>query len=80
MLSKLFGFGKKDTPKTSEQLTKAKEEMKSYKGQKFNPAEDENITTQSLFKVIDKDSGEAIDIRELLGISEVDFKNNPELA
>lgn len=33
-----------------------------------------------MFKVIDKDSGEAIDIRELLGITEEDFKNNPELA
>jgi hypothetical protein len=79
-MRKLFGFGKKDTPKTSEQLVKAKEEMKTYSGQKFNPAEDQNITTESLFKVIDKDSGEAIDIRELLGITEEDFKNNPELA
>jgi hypothetical protein len=79
-MRKLFGFGKKDTPKTSEQLVKAKEEMKTYSGQKFNPAEDQNITTESLFKVIDKDSGEAVDIRELLGITEEDFKNNPELA
>jgi hypothetical protein len=33
-----------------------------------------------LFKVIDKDNGEVVDIRELLGITEEDFKNNPELA
>ena len=30
-MRKLFGFGKKDTPKTSEQLVKAKEEMKKAK-------------------------------------------------
>ena len=53
--------------------------MANYKGQTFNPKEDHKITTQSLFKVIDKDTGEAVDVRELLGITEEDFKDNPEL-
>lgn len=43
------------------------------------PKEDENITTQSLFKVTDKDTGEVLDVRELLGITEEDFRENPEL-
>lgn len=53
--------------------------MQGYKGQKYNPAEDDGITTESLFKVIDGDTGEAIDVRELLGITEEEFKSNPEL-
>ena len=53
--------------------------MEGYKGQKYNPAEDDGITTESLFKVIDGDTGEAIDVRELLGITEEEFRANPEL-
>ena len=53
--------------------------MSSYRGQKYNPAEDDGITTESLFNVIDADSGQQIDVRELLGLSEEDFKNNPDL-
>ena len=50
-----------------------------YKGQTYNPAEDDNITTESLFKVINADTGEHIDVRELLGVTEEDFAKNPEL-
>ena len=32
-----------------------------------------------MFKITDGDTGEKIDVRELLGITEEDFKNNPEL-
>jgi|DEB19_MinimDraft_2_1074335.scaffolds.fasta_scaffold118256_1 hypothetical protein len=32
-----------------------------------------------MFKVVDGDSGESIDVRELLGLTEEDFKNNPDL-
>ena len=53
--------------------------MQTYKGQRYNPAEDDGITTESLFKVIDGDTGEAIDVRELLGVTEEEFKANPEL-
>jgi hypothetical protein len=58
-MKKLFGFGKKkETPKTQAKLEEAKVSMQSYQGQKFNPTEDKNITTESLFKVIDNDTGE----------------------
>jgi hypothetical protein len=53
--------------------------MANYKGQTYNPVEDDGITTDTMFKVIDGDTGERIDVRELLGITEEDFKNNPEL-
>jgi len=29
--------------------------------------------------VVDGDNGEKVDVRELLGITEEEFKNNPEL-
>ena len=32
-----------------------------------------------MFSVIDADSGQAIDVRELLGVTEEEFKANPEL-
>ena len=54
--------------------------MKTYKGQVYNPAEDDGITTESLFSVIDGDTGQAIDVRELLGVTEEEFKANPELV
>jgi hypothetical protein len=41
--------------------------------------EDDGITTESMFKVVDGDTGEKIDVRELLGITEEDLKNNPDL-
>jgi hypothetical protein len=41
--------------------------------------EDDGITIDSMFKVIDGDTGEKIDVRELLGLTEDDFKENPEL-
>ena len=63
----------------SSQLVNIKAEMKTYKGQRYNPAEDDGITTESLFKVIDGDTGQAIDVRELLGITEEEFRSNPEL-
>ena len=77
-MKKFFGFGKKKDvdPK---RLQENKQKMAEYKGQPYNPAEDDGITTESLFKVVDGESGERIDVRELLGISEEDFKNNPEL-
>lgn len=53
--------------------------MQNYKGQAYNPAEDDGITTESMFKVIDGDTGEVIDVRELLGLTEEDFKENPDL-
>ena len=63
----------------SSQLGNIKAEMDEYRGQRYNPAEDDGITTESLFKVIDGDTGEAIDVRELLGVTEEEFKANPEL-
>jgi hypothetical protein len=53
--------------------------MDSYKGQKFNPKEDSLITNESLFRVLDADTGKWVDVRELLGVTAEDFKNNPEL-
>ena len=53
--------------------------MQSYKGQAYNPVEDDGITTESMFKVIDSDTGEKIDVRELLGLTEEDFAENPDL-
>jgi hypothetical protein len=32
-----------------------------------------------MFKVVDGDTGERIDVRELLGLTEEDFKENPDL-
>ena len=53
--------------------------MQAYKGQKYNPSEDDGITTESLFKVVDGDASEQIDVRELLGVTEEEFRKNPEL-
>ena len=44
--------------------------MKEYKGQKYNPVEDDGITTESMFKIVDGETGERVDVRELLGITE----------
>jgi hypothetical protein len=76
-MRKFFGFGKKEEKKiiTPEIQTK----METYKGQKHNPVEDDGITTESLFKVLDAETGKWVDVRELLGITEDDFKNNPDL-
>lgn len=78
-MKKLFGFGKKDNSKTSAKLEETKKQMETYKGQKYNPIEDDGITTESMFKITDGETGEKIDVRELLGITEEDFKNNPEI-
>jgi len=79
-MKKLFGFGKKEDDKSkTAKLEKTKQEMLLYKGQTYNPVEDDGITTESMFKVIDGDTGEKIDVRELLGITEEDLKNNPDL-
>ena len=82
-MKKLFGFGGKKKAATTSKSTiiseTNKEAMANYKGQIYNPAEDDGITTESLFKVIDADTGEQIDVRELLGVSEEEFKANPEL-
>ena len=32
-----------------------------------------------MFKVVDGDTGERIDVRELLGLTEEDFRDNPDL-
>ena len=53
--------------------------MKTYKGQKYNPKEDDGITMESMFMVIDGETGEKVDVRELLGITEEDFHNNPDI-
>lgn len=63
----------------STQLAAMQAEMLNYKGQRYNPAEDDGITTESLFQVIDGDTGMAIDVRELLGVTEEEFRANPEL-
>ena len=60
-------------------LNDLKQEMNYYRGQKYNPVEDDNITTESMFKVINADTGEAMDVRDMLGITEEEFKNNPDL-
>ena len=87
-MRKFFSFGKKESrdsaasdskSRKSAKLETLKEEMNTYKGQKYNPAEDDSITTESIFKVVDGDTGEMIDVRELLGITEEEFKANPEL-
>ena len=79
-MKKFFGIGKKEAQsKPSEKLEKTKLEMQQYKGQAYNPVEDDGITIDSMFKVIDGDTGERIDVRELLGLTEDDFKENPEL-
>lgn len=79
-MKKFFGIGKKEDPKAkAAKLEETKKEMQLYKGQAYNPVEDDGITTESMFKVIDGDTGEVIDVRELLGITEDDFKENPDL-
>ena len=90
-MRKFFGLGKskgssnasnnRDSSKSvsSSRLNDMKTDMQNYKGQRYNPAEDDGITTESLFRVIDGDTGDAIDVRELLGVTEEEFKANPEL-
>lgn len=53
--------------------------MQNYRGQKYNPAEDDQITTESIFNIIDGDTGKRIDVRELLGVTEEEFAADPEL-
>lgn len=53
--------------------------MENYGGQKPVPEEDDSITTESLFRVKDAATGEWVDVRELLGLTEEDFKDNPDL-
>lgn len=77
-MKKFFGFGKKEEKK-NEKLQQAQQDMKSYKGQTYNPAQDDGITTESMFKIIDGETGEMVDVREMLGITEEDFKDNPDL-
>lgn len=79
-MKNFFGFGKKDTSaKTNEKMQQTKQQMQNYKGQAYNPIEDDGITTETMFKVVDGDTGERIDVRELLGLTEEDFKENPDL-
>ena len=82
-MKKFFGFGKaKDAPQqkpSNSKLAETKAQMDTYKGQSYNPAEDDGITTESMFRVVDGDTGERIDVRELLGLTEEDFKENPDL-
>lgn len=83
-MKKFFGFGKsknnRDSKTTSQsKLDDIRAEMEGYKGQKYNPAEDDGITTESLFRVIDASTGQVIDVRELLGVTEEEFKASPEL-
>lgn len=78
-MKKFFGFGKKDDKKPSEKLEQTRQQMAAYKGQAYNPIEDDGITTESMFKVVDGDTGEKIDVRELLGLTEEDFLENPDL-
>ena len=82
-MKKLFGFGNKKKASTTSKSTiineTNKEAMANYKGQIYNPAEDDGITTESLFKVIDADTGEQVDVRELLGVTAEEFRANPEL-
>ena len=90
-MRKFFGLGKskgssnassnRESSKSvsSSKLNDMKADMQKYKGQRYNPAEDDGITTESLFRVIDGDTGDAIDVRELLGVTEEEFKANPEL-
>lgn len=79
-MKKFFGLGKKEDPNAkAAKLEKTKQEMQLYKGQAYNPIEDDGITTESMFKVVDGDTGEKIDVRELLGITEEDLKDNPDL-
>ena len=77
-MKKFFGFGKSKNAKPSitPEIT---DKMNNYKGQKHNPVEDDAITTESLFKVLDAETGQWVDVRELLGLTEDDFKNNPDL-
>ena len=60
-MKKLFGFNSKKKASTTSKSTiineTNKEAMANYKGQKYNPAEDDGITTESIFKVVDGDSG-----------------------
>ena len=70
---------KKSNQQQQISLQSLKQEMNYYRGQQYNPREDDNITTESMFKVINGDTGEVVDVRELLGVTEDDFKNNPEL-
>ena len=53
--------------------------MEAYQGQDKTPEINDGITKESLLSIIDKKTGQAMDVREVLGISEEDFKNNPEL-
>jgi len=53
--------------------------MEEYKGQVYVPKEDDGVTTESLFKIVDQNNGAQVDVRELLGLEEADFQNNPEL-
>jgi hypothetical protein len=53
--------------------------MASYQGQDKTQEINDGITKESLLSIIDKKTGKAMDVREVLGISEEDFKNNPEL-
>ena len=56
------------------ELADLQAQMQSYKGQRYNPAEDDGITTEGLFSVVDGDSGQAMDVRELLGVTEEELR------
>lgn len=53
--------------------------MESYTKQAHVPHEDDQITLKNLVNVIDKETGEAMDVRSVLGLNEEDLKDNPEL-
>ena len=51
-MKKFFGIGKKEDPKAkAAKMEETKKEMQLYKGQAYNPVEDDGITTESMFKV-----------------------------
>jgi hypothetical protein len=39
----------------------------------------DELTIESMFKVFDSASGEMVDVRELLNLTEADFENNSNL-
>jgi len=43
------------------------------------PHEDDQITLKNLVNIIDKETGEAMDVRSVLGLNEEDLANDPEL-
>jgi len=53
--------------------------METYTKQVHVPHEDDQITLKNLVNIIDKETGEAMDVRSVLGLNEEDLANDPEL-